>query len=96
MKKFLTIVVLGLLCCNVGFASEFCNGFKNGYIEGFRSAQISNLFEKLKSKTKPDTFYGRKLTTPMCPMKPMKKMNDPESSNYEHGYEIGYEEGSRG
>lgn len=57
-------------------ADQFCNGFERGYITGYKKASGSSL-EPL---------------TPLCPIQPLKKMNDPQS-DFEHGYLIGLQRG---
>ena len=78
IKLFLGILILGLFWCSVGFASEFCDGFKRGYIVGYKRAH----------NTSYDPFV------PFCPYQPYKKSGDPQS-DYEHGYVIGFQKGSR-
>jgi len=63
IKRFLMILVM-LLWCNVGFAaSEFCEGFKRGYIVGYKQAHSSGF----------DPFV------PFCPFQPFKNISDPKS-----------------
>ena len=79
LKKFIGILVLGLLLSNNALAaSEFCEGFKRGYIAGYKQAHSTGF----------DPFV------PFCPFQPFKKMSDPQS-DYEHGYIIGFKKGSR-
>ena len=78
MKKLSLYVFLGLFWCSVGFASEFCDGFKRGYIVGYKRAHNTNY----------NPFV------PFCPFQPFKKYGDPQS-DYEHGYVIGFQKGSR-
>ena len=44
-------------------ASEFCTGFKDGFITGYKSAKNT----------------GMNPMVPFCPMKPMKGFGDPQS-----------------
>jgi hypothetical protein len=81
MKKIILICVLGFLSSNA-YASKYCDGFKSGYITGYKQASGRS--------TKP--------MVPMCPMKPMKKMKDLKDDHefgYLHGLEKGKEKGSR-
>lgn len=62
-------------------ASDFCDGFKRGYITGYKQAAGSGF----------DPF------APFCPFQPMKGYNDPASDfehGYIIGLEQGYEEGN--
>ena len=76
-KRFILIAVM-VFWCSVGFASEFCDGFKRGYIVAYKRAHNQSF----------DPFV------PFCPFQPFKKYGDPQS-DYEHGYVIGLEKGSR-
>ena len=78
MKKVLFAVLMMVLWCDVALASEFCDGFKRGYIVGYKRAH----------NTSYDPFV------PFCPYQPFKKYGDPQS-DYEHGYVIGFQKGSR-
>jgi len=79
MKKVGFLVLLTIFGLGIGSAagSEFCDGFKRGYLVGFqRGAEIS---------------YKPAVTTPVCPVQPAT-LNRPKS-DYEHGYIIGFERG---
>ena len=77
MKKLLAIVVFGLLLSNTVLASEFCEGFKRGYIAGYKKSH----------NTGYDPY------TPYCPYQPYKSYSDPQSDfehGYVIGYEKGF------
>ena len=85
MKNIMKVSFVSFVFCFVSpvtaFAeSEFCQGFKRGYITGYKQASGSSF----------DPF------TPFCPFQPFKKFSDPESDfehGYIIGYEKGLEEG---
>ena len=64
MKKLLGIVVLGLLLCGNAYASEFCDGFEDGYQKGHRTisgfAGFSPFcpFQPFRSFDDPSDDYG--------------------------------------
>ena len=61
---------------------EFCDGFKRGYIVGYKQTSGSGF----------DPFV------PFCPFQPFKGINDPKSDyehGYVIGYEKGKKEGRR-
>ncbi len=60
----------------VAYADQFCDGFERGCIAGYKRASGSSL----------DPL------TPLCPIQPLKRFNDPDSV-FEHGYIIGFERG---
>ena len=74
--KNFLVVFLILSASFAAMADQFCAGFERGYITGYKKAT------------------GRSLEplVPMCPMQPMKRLNDPES-DFEHGYLIGLQQG---
>ena len=61
-KHILTTIFLALFSTSV-FASDFCDGFKRGYIAGYKQAKGTSL---------PPL-------PPLCPLKPLKGFGDPES-----------------
>lgn len=84
MKLRQTIVMLML---SVGViapadASEFCDGYKQGYVTGYKQAARTSLAP----------------LTPLCPLKPLKGFGDPKSDfefGYTIGFKDGTVEGSR-
>ena len=79
-KKVLLISIFSILISSTAFASEFCDGYKRGYVTGYKQASGSGF----------DPF------TPFCPFQPFKKYSDPDSDyehGYIIGYEDGYEKG---
>jgi len=64
MKKVFAIIALSFLWSANAIASEFCSGFKQGYIAGYKQARNT----------------GMSPMTPMCPMQPMKGYGDPKSN----------------
>jgi hypothetical protein len=61
---------------------EFCNGYYQGYLEGYKRASGS-IFEP---------------SIPLCPLQPRKTPRDPDSDHehgYEVGYDQGREVGER-
>jgi hypothetical protein len=64
MKKILLSIFLVLFSISTAQAySEFCSGFKQGYITGYKQAKNTSMNPMV----------------PMCPMQPMKSMSDPQS-----------------
>ena len=79
MKKFALALVL-ILIGSASFASEFCDGFEEGYATGYKQSSGSS-FDPI---------------VPFCPIQPFKGLNDPESDfehGYIIGYEEGVSEG---
>jgi len=78
MKKQLLLLLLPafLLFATSSYADPFCDGFERGYITGYKQASGSS-FDPL---------------TPLCPLEPLPKLNDPESP-YERGYLLGLKAG---
>ena len=64
MKKVFAIIALSFLWSANAIASDFCSGFKQGYITGYKQARNT----------------GMSPMTPMCPMQPMKGYGDPKSN----------------
>ena len=64
MKKLVLTVFLILFSISTAHASQFCSGFKQGYITGYKQARNT----------------GMSPMTPMCPMQPMKGYGDPKSN----------------
>ncbi len=63
MKKLVLTVFLILFSISTAHASQFCAGFKQGYITGYKQAKNTSMSPMV----------------PMCPMQPMKSMSDPQS-----------------
>ena len=64
MKKILLSIFLVLFSFSTAQAySEFCAGFKQGFVTGYKQAKNTSMNPMV----------------PMCPMQPMKSMSDPQS-----------------
>ena len=74
--KKLLVSTLLMGLAGTSFANDFCNGFEQGYKTGYKQTSGSSL----------DPL------TPICPMEPMKRLNDPDS-DYEFGYTVGFKAG---
>ena len=77
--KTIVILLTVMFSFNV-YASDFCNGFKQGYSTGYKKVSGSSL-EPL---------------TPLCPLQPLKGLNDPQSNyehGYIIGLQKGFEKG---
>lgn len=61
-KSILAIVFFALFSVNA-FASQFCAGFEQGYITGYKQASGSSLSPLV----------------PLCPLQPLKGFGDPQS-----------------
>ena len=78
----LIFVILFYILTNLSFASDFCEGFKRGYITGYKHASGS----------------GYDPYTPYCPYQPYKSAGDPQSDyehGYTIGMKEGMIKGSR-
>lgn len=65
MKKLLITIFLVLFSISTAHAySDFCAGFEQGYITGYKKAKNAVMNPMV----------------PMCPMQPMKTMSDPQSN----------------
>ena len=62
LKGFIALV-LGLMISSVALASEFCDGFEQGYKTGYKQAKGTSLNPLV----------------PLCPLQPLKKLSDPKS-----------------
>ena len=80
MKRFLGIIILGLLLSGTAFAfgGEWCVGWKRGYVAGYMNAKNTNI----------------KPIVPFCPIKPIKSFGDP-ADDFEWGYIEGIKAGGR-
>ncbi|MCH8323383.1 MAG: hypothetical protein IIB64_09995 [Proteobacteria bacterium] len=86
MKSTLAVLVLAsaflLYTASPAVASDFCNGFKQGYETGYKQAKGT----------------GLNPLTPLCPLQPLKGFGDPESDfehGYTVGFKKGTQDGSR-
>lgn len=80
MKKKICVIIFAGLFSLSAYASEFCEGFKRGYITGYKQTSGSSY----------DPY------TPYCPYQPYKGYNDPKSDyehGYIIGYEEGLRKG---
>ena len=82
MKISVLVAIFSIIYSANVFASDFCEGFKRGYITGFKQT----------SGTSYDPY------TPYCPYQPYKGYNDPKSDyehGYIIGYEQGLHKGRK-
>jgi len=86
MKPTLSVLILAFMisifAASPAFASDFCDGFKQGYETGYKQAKGT----------------GLNPLTPLCPLKPLKGFGDPDSDfefGYTVGFKKGMEEGSK-
>lgn len=82
LKKHLILAFILSLFSITAFASEFCDGFKQGYITGHKQSAGTNLIPLV----------------PLCPLKPLKGFGDPKSDfefGYTIGFKQGIVEGSK-
>ena len=76
MKKVFAIIALSFLWSANAIASDFCSGFKQGYITGYKQAKNTSF----------NPFV------PYCPPQPFKGYGDPSSDfehGYVIGYKQG-------
>ena len=69
-------MVLGLFLSGNAFASDWCSGWKSGYIVGYKNAHNTPLNPLV----------------PLCPLKPLKGFGDPASDyewGYIKGLRVG-------
>ncbi len=86
MKSTLAVLVLAsmfsLNAASPAFASDFCDGFKQGYQTSYKQAKGT----------------GLNPLTPLCPLQPLKGLSDPKSDfehGYTVGFKKGTQDGSR-
>jgi len=82
LHKGLITLVFGLAFASVAFASDFCDGFEQGYITGHKQAKGTSLSPLV----------------PLCPLQPLKGFSDPKSDfehGYTIGFKKGTVDGSR-
>ena len=82
LRKEFIVLVFGPMIARVAFASDFCNGFEQGYITGYKQAKRTSLAPLV----------------PLCPLQPLKGFGDPESDfehGYTIGFKKGMVDGSR-
>ena len=78
MKKLILIILSSVFIYSLATAGnyEFCAGFKQGYISGYKQAKNTSMTPMV----------------PFCPMQPMKGFGDPQSDmehGYTIGYRKG-------
>lgn len=76
------IPILFIIISTKAFASDFCAGFEQGYITGYKQAKGISL----------DPL------TPLCPLQPLKSFGDPKSDfehGYTIGYRQGLAKGAQ-
>jgi hypothetical protein len=74
--KKIAVVMLMISLSSVALASDFCNGFAQGYQTGYKQARSTNLNPLI----------------PLCPLQPLKGFGDPQSDfehGYTIGYKKG-------
>ena len=82
LRKEIIVLMFGLMVASVAFASDFCDGFEQGYITGYKQAKGTSLAPLV----------------PLCPLQPLKGFGDPESDfehGYTIGFKKGMVDGSR-
>jgi hypothetical protein len=78
-KSILTTLFLVFFASSV-YASDFCDGFKSGYVTGYKQAKETSLAPLV----------------PLCPLKPLKGFGDPKSDfefGYTIGFKKGIADG---
>ncbi|TQV71609.1 hypothetical protein FLL45_20890 [Aliikangiella marina] len=83
MKKSLIAIILTLSLISI---PKECFAGQQEFCNGFKSGYIAGYMRASGSNLDP--------LTPMCPTQPLKGSGEPKS-DYEHGYMIGYEIGSK-
>ena len=82
--KFILIGFITFLSCSLNATrQEFCDGFYQGYVEGWNRSSGS-IFQP---------------SVPLCPFEPRRTVRDPKDDyefGYEIGYDQGTEDGRRG
>ena len=76
IKMLAFLLIFLFLLSSAVMASDFCEGFKQGYITGYKQKQGTSLTP----------------LTPLCPMQPLKGFGDPKSDfehGYTIGYRKG-------
>lgn len=79
-KRIFTALVVSFCFSSVALASEFCDGFKQGYISGYKQVKGTSL----------------QPLVPLCPLKPLKGFGDPKSDfefGYTIGFRKGSADG---
>lgn len=61
-RRIFIAILLSMFSVNT-FASQFCDGFSQGYITGYKQANNTSLTPLV----------------PLCPLKPLKGFGDPQS-----------------
>ncbi len=82
VRAILAVLALALAAPAVADHAEFCEGFKAGYVTGYKQAAKTSLAP----------------LTPLCPLQPLKRMSDPKSDyehGYTIGYRKGVGDGSK-
>jgi hypothetical protein len=80
-NKILMLIILSVFSIK-SFASDFCAGFEQGYITGYKQAKGTSLDPLI----------------PLCPLQPLKGFGDPKSDfehGYTIGFRQGLTKGSR-
>ena len=77
IKNSIIITILLSIFSGFALASEFCEGFKDGYVTGYKQAKNTSLTP----------------LAPLCPLQPLKGLSDPKSDfehGYTIGYRKGF------
>jgi len=80
MKKIIYALLVTSIISNVAIADNFCRGYEQGYLTGYKQAKETSL-EPL---------------SPLCPLQPLKGFGDPESDfehGYTIGFKGGTNKG---
>jgi len=81
-QKGVIALVFGLMFSSTALASEFCDGFEQGFKTGYKQAKGTSLNP----------------LAPLCPLQPLKKLSDPKSDfehGYTIGFKKGMVQGSK-
>lgn len=80
MKNTIFVLLTTMIISSVAIADDFCRGFEQGYITGYKQAKKTSL-EPL---------------SPLCPLQPLKGFGDPKSDfkhGYTIGFRDGMNKG---
>lgn len=82
LRQTVLLLALTMGVVATAAASEFCDGYKSGFVTGYKQAADTSL----------------KPLTPLCPLKPLRGFGDPKSDfefGYTLGFKDGTIDGSR-
>jgi len=78
-KKTVRMLLISFLTTGAAFAGNYCNGFEQGYKNGFQNAV---------------GVPGYDVVVPLCPPQPITEFEQQER-DYQNGYNRGYSEGQK-